>query len=124
MTEATLLGMVRQSILSSPANPAVAAELKGKDGVVVQAMKDRSVKHKTFDFLEPQGALTDRAAALQAFLERRAATIDFAIGSNAAVHYHAAPLGPLGLLDAFQWLLAIAAHSERHAAQIKEFSVS
>jgi DinB superfamily len=119
LAETTLLGVVREQVLGGPANPALAAELRGKDGVVVQAMQDRSVKHTTFDFLHPKGALADRRAALQAFLGRRAETIEYARTCAAAVHHHAAPLGPLGAINAYQWLLLMAAHSDRHVAQIE-----
>jgi hypothetical protein len=120
LSEEALLGLIRGQILSSPANPDLTAELRGKDGIVVRAMHDRSSKSKTFDFLEPKGKWPDRLAALDAFLARRAVTLDYVRGSQDALHYHAAPLGALGLLDAYQWLLLLAAHTDRHLAQMRE----
>jgi hypothetical protein len=36
------------------------------------------------------------------------------------LHHHFAPLGPLGDLDGYQWLLLLASHTERHVAQMDE----
>jgi hypothetical protein len=120
LCEETLLGLIRGQILAGPANPDAAAELKGKDGIVVQAMHDRSMHIKTFPFLEPTGQWADRRGALDEFLARRASTVQYAAGAIEPMHHHAAPLGELGLLDAYQWLLLMAAHTDRHLAQMEE----
>lgn len=120
LSEEALLEMVRGKILETPANPGMAPELRGKDGIVVQAMRNRTVKRKTFDFLEPRKKWPDQLSALDAFLARRAETLDYARRNREPLHYHAAPLGDLGALDAYQWLLLLAAHTDRHLAQMQE----
>ncbi len=120
LSEEALLGLIRGTILAAPADPGLAVELRGKDGIVVQAMQNRAARQKTFDFLEPAGTWRERRAALDAFLARRADTLDFARSTRDPLHHHAAPLGELGMLDAYHWLLLMAAHTERHLAQMQE----
>lgn len=120
LTEEALLALIRQKILSGPATPSLESQLRGKDGAVVQAMQDRAAKGKTFDFLEPRGQWPNRLSALDAFLARRADTIEYVRGSREALHHHAAPLEGLGPLDAYHWLLLMASHTDRHVAQLQE----
>jgi hypothetical protein len=118
LTEEALLGLVRNQILTSTADPSLSAELQGKDALVVKAMHNRSVKAKTFDFLEPRGRWTTQASVLDAFLARRGATLDYVRTTRDPLHHHAAPLEGLGALDGYQWLLLIAAHTQRHLDQL------
>jgi hypothetical protein len=120
LTEEFLLGTVRNQVLGGPEDPAIAVELRGKDGVVVQAMQDRTHRRKTFDALAPRGRWAGRELLRDAFLARRAATLDYARTSRDPLHHHAAPLGDAGLLDGYQWLLLLAAHTDRHLAQMRE----
>jgi DinB family protein/SnoaL-like protein len=120
MSEEALLGMVRGQILESPAAPEKMAMARGRDGIVVAAMRDRSQRRKTFDFLEPRSSAPAPAHFIDAFLGRRAATLQFVRETDKALHHHFAPLAPLGDLDGYQWLLLMASHTERHVAQIEE----
>lgn len=120
LSEETLLRMIRHDILSGAPNPALPPELQGRDGAVIAVMSDRSRKTKTFESLAPRGVYETGAFVLDAFLARRAATIDFVRGTKEPLRYYAAPLEGLGLLDAYQWLLLIAAHTDRHVEQMLE----
>ena len=119
LAEESFLDIIRNRVLASPTDPVFAVQLKGKDGVVVQAMQDCSVKHATFDFLMPKGAMADRRIAVDEFLRRRSGTLHYVRECSEPLHHHAQELGPLGLIDAYQWLLLIAVHSERHVPQIQ-----
>jgi hypothetical protein len=120
LSEEALLGMVRGQILESPAAPEKTATARGRDGIVVAAMRDRSQRRKTFDFLEPRSSAPAPADFIDAFMTRRSATLQFVRETEKALHHHFAPLGPLGDLDGYQWLLLLASHTERHVAQIEE----
>jgi DinB superfamily/SnoaL-like domain len=120
LSEERLFAMIRGQILGSPAAPDKTAVACGRDGVVVGAMRDRSRRMKTFDFLEPRSSTPAPAEFIEAFLTKRAATLQYVRETGDALHHHFAPLGPLGDLDAFQWLLLLASHTERHVAQIEE----
>jgi hypothetical protein len=120
VSEEALRRLVRDQILKSPISPATAASVQGKDGVVIRAMRDRSHRAKTFDFLEPTGRWPDRFALVARFREERGATIAYVGSTRDPLHAHTSALPPLGDLDAFQWLLLLAAHTARHVAQMQE----
>jgi hypothetical protein len=120
LSEEGLLGMVRDRILMSPVSPAKATAARGRDGAVVGAMRDRSQRSKTFDFLEPRSVAPTPAGFIEGFLKKRAVTLQYVREAGEALHHHLAPLGALGDLDAYQWLLLLASHTERHIAQIEE----
>lgn len=119
LSESGLLAMIRGQILASAATPEAAAAARGRDGMVVAAMRDRSQRSKTFPFLEPDSVAASPAAFIGGFLDKRTATIRFVREATEPLHHHFAPLGPLGELDAYQWLLLLASHTERHVAQIE-----
>jgi DinB superfamily len=120
LSEDALLGIVRKQVLESAANPEAAATARGRDGIVVGAMRDRSQRHKTFDFLVPQAVASSPAAFINDFLVKRAETMQYVRESSDNLHHHFAPLGRLGDLDGYQWLLLLASHTERHVAQMEE----
>jgi hypothetical protein len=120
LSENGLVGMVRGQILATPAAPDAAQAVRGRDGIVVAAMRDRAQRSKTFPFLEPQTIAATPAAFVASFLTVRTATLRYVRETTDALHHHVAPLGPLGDLDAYQWLLLLASHTERHVAQIEE----
>ena len=120
LSENALLGIVRNQVLQAPENPSGAAAARGRDGIIVAAIRDRSQRGKTFDFLEPQTAASTPAAFIGEFLTRRATTLQYVRESTDCLHHHFAPLGPLGDLDGYQWLLLLACHTDRHVAQMEE----
>ena len=119
VSDEALLANVRGPILAGPRVDSH-AELQGKDGMVVGAMRDRTTRSKTFDFLEPTGRWSDRVALTEAFRQARAETAAYVRDTDDALHDHAAPLPGLDLLDGYQWLLLLAAHTQRHVAQIED----
>ena len=60
-----------------------------------------------------------QAETVAAFKDRRTKTIAYASKTQDDLRGRVAD-SPLGPLDAYQWLVFMAAHSERHLAQIKE----
>jgi hypothetical protein len=120
LSEHALLGLVCGQILQSPTNPDAAVAACGRDGVVVAAMRDRSNRMKTFDFLEPRTIAPTPSAFAGTFVTRRAATLQYVREAEDRLHHHFAPLGALGDLDGYQWLLLLASHTERHVAQMDE----
>jgi hypothetical protein len=120
LSEDALRGVVRGQLLEAPVTPDAAAAARGRDGIVVGAMRDRSNKMKTFDFLEPRTVSSSPAAFVTDFLNRRAATLEYVRRATDDLHHHFAPLGALGDLDGYQWLLLLASHTERHVAQMDE----
>jgi hypothetical protein len=120
VSEEALRRLVREQILTSPASPDKASAVQGKDGIVVQAMRDRSQRTKTSTLLEPTGRWPHRAALIEQFEKERSATIAYVRSTCDRLHAHTSAIQPFGDLDAFQWLLLLAAHTTRHVAQIEE----
>jgi hypothetical protein len=118
LTEQAIRVLVRQTILASPSSPEQGRAVRGKDGIVIQAMRDRSQRRKTFDFLEPTGQWPEPSALVDRFQQERALTIEYVRVTADSLHDHVAPLEGLGDLDAYQWLLLLASHTDRHIAQI------
>jgi hypothetical protein len=120
VSEEVLRRLVRERILTAPASPEKAAAVQGKDGIVVQTMRDRSQRTKTSALLEPAGRWPHRAALIERFEKERSATIAYVRSTCDLLHAHTSAIHPFGDLDAFQWLLLLAAHTTRHVAQIEE----
>lgn len=123
LSEEALLGLVRNDILRTEPDRSLPESVRGKDGHVVTGLLDRSTRLRTYDFLEPSGRWRTQKAAWDAFLTRREATISYVRSTEDALHVHGASFGALGVLDGYQWLLAIAVHTERHVAQAEVTSV-
>jgi hypothetical protein len=88
------------------------------DAMVLAMVPDRSHKAQAPPPIVPTGRWTT-AETMDHFLHSRGTTIAF-LQSTPDLRQHVAD-SPLGQpLDAYEWLLFIAAHSERHTKQILE----
>jgi hypothetical protein len=90
------------------------------DHEVLRASADRSLRLDAPERLRPvgQGA---RPAALCAGLEAaRDTAISLAVAHREALRARTAPHPHFGQLDGAQWLLFLAGHADRHAAQLRE----
>jgi hypothetical protein len=118
LAEDFLLQNITDKIMKSPAGPA--DRDTGKlDAMILGAVPDRSQKRQAPGPLVPKGRWTP-AETLAHFQESRAKTIAF-LGSTPDLRAHASAENPFQQpMDGYQWLLFIAAHSERHTKQILE----
>jgi len=117
--EKTLWSMVYET-LQKPANPEKRADIKFTDQELVNAVEDRSHKSTTFAALEPANQpYKTLAEALTSFKNNREKLIAFMNNAPANLRNHVAVL-PIGTYDAYQFILLIAAHSNRHTQQIQE----
>ena len=117
--EDMLRGMTQEQVMKSPA---VAVrdemEIKKADEGVLAIMPDRSHKAQAPEPLQPTNRFGSPAAAQKHFVESRATTEEY-LKSATGLRAHVAD-SPLGKLDGYEWVLLIAAHSERHTKQILE----
>ena len=118
----TLLFDLQQKQASGPAaTPEQLAAVKGKEAMIRKGVPDRTKKFQAPEPLQPgkDPQLATQKDILAAFRERRTKTIDYASTTKDDLRNRIgdAPVGPL---DAYQWLVFIAAHSERHLAQLRE----
>ncbi len=121
--EETLWKMVEAG-LTKPVNPEKRAALLFTDQQLIKAVEDRSKKSKTFAALEPaHSSYKTLAEALAAFKENREKRIRFIQNTKADLRNHVL-ITPIGTYDAYQFILLISAHSNRHTQQIEEVKAS
>jgi hypothetical protein len=123
LTEPFLFGF-SQNLLKSPAKPAKAAdELKAGDEKVLKGVADRTQKAQAPEPARPTGKFANLTAALEAYNARRAETIEYVRITQDDLRSHSFQMGPTEM-DDYQLLLMLAAHTERHTAQINEVKAS
>ncbi|MEK6301681.1 MAG: DinB family protein [Acidobacteriota bacterium] len=101
------------------APPAPDRDLKKTDDMVLEVIPDRSKKFQAPEQLRPTNQFGSPEAALKHFLESRAKTIDL-LKNTPDLRAHAVDSGLFKKLDAYQRILFIGAHSERHTKQLNE----
>jgi len=119
VSEKNIWEMVNQS-LQQPANPDKRSGIKSTDEQLINAVKDRSHKSKTGETFEPANAgYKSIGDALKSFQENRDKLIAFVNSTPEDLRNHVSVL-PFGTYDAYQIILLISAHSNRHTQQIEE----
>lgn len=113
-----LRGMVTEKVMSAPARPA-GEDVAAIDDMVIKMIPDRTTKRQAPEPLLPSNRFGSAEGSLKHFLEARTTTEDF-LKKTPDLRDHAVD-SPLGKkLDAYEWVLFISAHSERHTKQILE----
>jgi hypothetical protein len=117
--EDMLRGLTQEQVMRSPA-VAVRdeAETKKADEGVLAMVPDRSHKVQAPEPLQPTNRFGSPAAAQKHFVESRATTEEY-LKNATGLRTHLAD-SPMGKLDGYEWVLLIAAHSERHTKQMLE----
>ena len=111
-------GMIVEKVMVAPARPA-GEDVTAIDMMVMQNIPDRSHKAQAPEPLKPSNRFGSPDGSLKHFVEARATTEDFLTKTpNLRDHAVDSPLNKK--LDGYEWILFIAAHSERHTKQILE----
>src|SRR5215469_5728347 len=110
-------GMVKEKLMVAPAGEA-GRDVKKTDESVLAMVPDRSHKAQAPEPLVPGNRFGSPEGSLKHFLETRAETEEF-LKSTSGLRDHVMD-SPLGKLDGYEFVLFIAAHSERHTKQINE----
>jgi uncharacterized damage-inducible protein DinB len=93
-------------------------DMKKTDAAVETMIPDRSQKAKAPEPLVPTNRFGSPEGSLKHFLESRETTEQF-LSSTPGLRGHVMD-GPIGKMDGYEFILFIAAHSERHVKQISE----
>jgi hypothetical protein len=126
------LGIVEERVLrglakmaSAPAAPdhelALAA---GKEDLMVKEASSRSQKFKAPPQVMPQGCGDDPGMLIARFGEVRERAIVYAQSTSDPLRTRLLPHPMFGPIDGFQWLIFVAAHSERHRLQMEDVKTS
>jgi hypothetical protein len=110
---------VVQKILTTPAEPGKVDAVGLKHSAVLELAVVGRTTIQAREVVRPAGIFADPAELREAMWGERAETIAFVGEVQAELREHFFAHLTLGDLDAYQWLLVIAQHSDRHAAQIK-----
>ena len=105
--------------LQTPANMEKRSEVKFTDDELMGLITDRTNKVKTSEAFEPSGKFGTYEETLEAFLEKRAAHIDYLKNTDDDLRHHYGEL-PFGTIDGYQVLLFMSGHVERHVKQMEE----
>ena len=119
LAEAFLFDLQQKTMASEAATAEQLAGAKGKDAMILKAIPDRTTKAQAPEPLQPGTRLGSREQVLAAFKERRAKTLEYASQTKDDLRSRVAS-SPLGPIDGYQWLLFMAAHADRHLAQLRE----
>jgi uncharacterized damage-inducible protein DinB len=117
IAEDFIRGMIVEKVMVAPAVPD--RDTKKIDDGVLAMVPDRSHKLQAPEPLVPTNRFATPDDAIKHFVESRAKTEDF-LKTTTGLRDHAMD-SPMGVkMDAYEFVLLIAAHSERHTKQILE----
>ena len=109
--------LVKEKVMMAPAGEAGRDVRKTDEGVLMM-VPDRTTKAQAPEPLVPTNRFGSPDASIKHFVESRATTVNF-LKTTTGLRDHVAD-SPLGKLDGYEFVLLIAAHSERHTKQISE----
>jgi hypothetical protein len=120
LAEALLFESVKKA-MSSQSNPAWEEQTKGKTEFIERVMAPRLGKAQAPEPIVPRNGLT-LAQVKERFEQQRAEIERFASDNNLPLKDHTAehPFPVFGTLNAYQWLIYVPLHTERHDKQIAE----
>lgn len=116
-SEDLLRQIAEEQIKKAPPGPD--RDVKKTDDRVLEVVPDRSRKFQAPEQLRPRNQFGSPEAALKHFIESRAKTVAL-LNSTPDLRAHVVESGLLGKIDAFERILFIGAHSERHTKQLLE----
>ncbi|MEN3331986.1 MAG: hypothetical protein V7641_1351 [Blastocatellia bacterium] len=120
LTETRLFAAVERA-LASPANPNWQAKTTGKDTFIERAVPNRGVRARAPLEIRPTGKLS-REEVVRRYKELHARVLEFAQKTDAPLKAHTIehPMPVFNTLNAYDWLIYIPLHTERHNKQMAE----
>ncbi len=118
LSENNIFGMLQGALETTP-DPSKRSDVKMTDEQILQLITNRSQKVKTRESFEPTGKFGTHKETVKAFKKKRKKNIRFVEDTNEDLRNRYAQL-PFGTIDAYQILLFMSGHTERHVQQIEE----
>jgi len=109
--------LLKEKVMVSPVGPP-RRDLKKTDEAVIAMVPDRTHKADAPGPLVPTNRYGSPDGSVKHFLESRATTEEY-LKTTSGLRDHVMD-GPVGKMDGYEFILFIAAHSERHLKQINE----
>lgn len=120
LSEDAIFQLVTGKILKSEPAAGNTPATRKDDEELVAMIRDRSQKANAPEFLKPSGKWPTKEALTEHFKRSRDRNIEFVTTTQEDLRRYATPHPVRKQMDAYQWMLLIAAHAERHTAQIEE----
>jgi uncharacterized damage-inducible protein DinB len=117
--ENRVFGLIGKRLEEAPLAETPAA-IREKDGMLMQAIPDRTEHRQAPDMARPNGQWSGAGQLLDEFEKARARSAEFVRETKADLRSYTHPHGAFGEIDCYQWLLLLGLHAERHARQIEE----
>lgn len=108
---------ILEESLELPANPDRQKDVKFSDDELITFIQNRTDKTKTNEEFEPNKIYGNHAATIKTYLQKLEKHIDYLKVTKDDLRNHYVNFGTV---DAYQIFLYMAAHTNRHIAQIKE----
>lgn len=118
LSEEMIYGMFQGALETEP-DASRRSEVKTADEQLIAMIVDRSNKVKTSEPFEPSSKFGSHEATVAEFTSKRKAHIYFVKTTEEDLRNRYQQL-PFGTIDAFQILLFMSAHTERHILQMEE----
>tara|TARA_R110002020_G_scaffold306170_2_gene522155 strand:+ start:119 stop:724 length:606 start_codon:yes stop_codon:yes gene_type:complete len=118
ISENMMFNMLQEG-LKKPADSSKPGTAMLSDDKVIAMMKDRSYKVKTQKPFEPSGKFGSFEETLNEFNNKRDAHIEYVKTTDDDLRNRFQEM-PFGTIDAFQILLFMSGHTERHVQQMQE----
>ena len=110
-------GALKEKVMMAPAGEP-GRDVKKADEAVMGMVPDRTTKVQAPEPLVPTNRFGSPDGSVRHFAESRATTEEF-LKTTTGLRDHVTE-SPMGKLDGYEFILLIAAHSERHTKQINE----
>ena len=122
ISETTILQLVTDKVLKSP--PFQRDPNGMSDEKLMAGLMDRTNRFQAPEFLRPTNRWATRDALAKDFIAARDKTEAYVKSTTDDLHGHGGPHPVFKMLDGYQWVLLLSAHSGRHTAQINEVKES
>jgi hypothetical protein len=116
----------RDNIAATLKTPALPAEKQSTAGdtIITKMVRDRSQRFQAPAQLEPTGKVVPKAQAVQEFEATRARTLDYVRTTMDPLREHGTSTLVGQVTTAYQMVLMLSGHTERHTAQLLEVKAS
>ena len=121
LAEGFIFGNITEKIMKAPLAPEKREATKGKDEMIVKMLQDRSFKAKAPEPIDPAKKPMAPEESVKLFLDSRAKSEEFIKTTQEDLRDHIVDgPGPIGPLDAYEWMMFMSGHTRRHTLQILE----
>ncbi|MCK0135210.1 DinB family protein [Arenibacter sp. S6351L] len=118
ISENMIFGMLQGTLAKEP-DPSKRSEVKVSDEGLIAMIEDRSNRVKTSEAFEPSGKYGSFEETVEEFKSKRKEHIEYVKSTQDDLRNHYQQL-PFGTVDAYQILLFMSGHTERHIKQMEE----